>query len=90
MGALVIAIPTNGTLNTLEGPRLHGHSVREKGMEPLVTEAVRVPWVAPHILSRLLNGHAANTPEMAKGIEDRDSAPLRDTAAPGYDPRYRC
>ena len=45
-----------------------GRSVHENCLEPLglsVTEAARVLGVARHTLSRVLNGHAAISPEMA-------------------------
>ena len=49
-----------------------GHSVRENCLEPLglsVTEAARVLGVARHTLSRVLNGHAGISPEMAIRLE---------------------
>ncbi len=49
-----------------------GRSVRENCLEPLglsVTEAARVLGVARHTLSRVLNGHAAISPEMALRLE---------------------
>lgn len=49
-----------------------GRSVRENCLEPLglsVTEAARVLGVARHTLSRVLNGHAAISPEMALPLE---------------------
>lgn len=49
-----------------------GHSIRENCLEPLglsVTEAARVLGVARHTLSRVLNGHAAISPEMALRLE---------------------
>jgi len=45
-----------------------GRSICENCLEPLglsVTEAARVLGVARHTLSRVLNGHAAISPEMA-------------------------
>ena len=49
-----------------------GRSVRENCLEPLglsVTEAARVLGVARHTLSRVLNGHAAISPEMVLRLE---------------------
>ena len=49
-----------------------GRSVRENCLEPLglsVTEAARVLGVARHTLSRVLNGHAGISPEMAIRLE---------------------
>ena len=49
-----------------------GRSIRENCLEPLglsVTEAARVLGVARHTLSRVLNGHAAISPEMALRLE---------------------
>ena len=49
-----------------------GLSVRENCLEPLslsVTEAARVLGVARHTLSRVLNGHAGISPEMAIRLE---------------------
>ena len=49
-----------------------GRSLRENCLEPLglsVTEAARVLGVARHTLSRVLNGHAGISPEMAIRLE---------------------
>ena len=49
-----------------------GRSVRENCLEPLglsVSEAARVLGVARHTLSRVLNGHAGISPEMAIRLE---------------------
>ena len=49
-----------------------GRSVRENCLEPLglsVTEAARRLGVARHTLSRVLNGHAGISPEMAIRLE---------------------
>ncbi len=49
-----------------------GHSIRENCLEPLglnVTAAAKVLGVARHTLSRVLNGHAAISPEMAIRLE---------------------
>ena len=49
-----------------------GRSIRENCQEPLglnVTEAAKILGVARHTLSRVLNGHAAISPEMAIRLE---------------------
>jgi len=49
-----------------------GRSVRDNCLEPLglsVTEAARVLGVARHTLSRVLNGRAGISPEMAIRLE---------------------
>ena len=49
-----------------------GRSIRENCLEPLglsVTEAAKVLGVARHTLSRVLNGHAAISVEMAIRLE---------------------
>ena len=49
-----------------------GRSIRENCLKPLglsVTEAAQVLGVARHTLSRVLNGHAAISPEMALRLE---------------------
>ncbi len=49
-----------------------GHSIRENCLTPLglnVTDAARVLGVARHTLSRVLNGHAAISPEMTIRLE---------------------
>ena len=49
-----------------------GRSVRENCLAPLglsVTDAAKVLGVARHTLSRVLNGHAAISPEMAIRFE---------------------
>ena len=49
-----------------------GRSVRENCLDPLglsVTETARAPGVARHALSRVLNGHAGISPEMAIRLE---------------------
>ena len=49
-----------------------GRGIRENCLEPLglnVTEAARVLGVARHTLSRVLNGQAAISPEMAIRLE---------------------
>ena len=52
----------------MENPAHPGQSIKENLLEPLglsVTDAARVLGVARHTLSRMLNGHAAVSPEMA-------------------------
>ena len=56
----------------MSDPPHPGRSIRENCLEPLglnVTEAARVLGVARHTLSRVLNGHAAISPEMALRLE---------------------
>ncbi len=57
---------------TMNKPPHPGRGIRENCLEPLglnVTEAARVLGVARHTLSRVLNGHAAISPEMAIRLE---------------------
>ena len=52
----------------MNNPPHPGRSIRENCLEPLglnVTEAAKVLGVARHTLSRVLNGRAAISPEMA-------------------------
>ena len=56
----------------MKNPPHPGRSIRENCLDPLglnVTEAARVLGVARHTLSRVLNGHAAISPEMAIRLE---------------------
>ena len=56
----------------MKNPPHPGRSIRENCLDPLglsVTEAARVLDVARHTLSRVLNGHAAVSPEMAIRLE---------------------
>lgn len=56
----------------MKHPPHPGRSIRENCLNPLglnVTEAARVLGVARHTLSRVLNGHAAISPEMAIRLE---------------------
>ncbi len=56
----------------MKNPPHPGLSIKENCLEPLglnVTEAARVLGVARHTLSRVLNGHAAISPEMAIRLE---------------------
>ena len=57
---------------TMSNPPHPGRSIRENCLEPLdlsVAEAAKVLGVARHTLSRVLNGHAAISPEMAIRLE---------------------
>ena len=57
---------------TMSNPPHPGRSIRENCLYPLdlsVAEAARVLGVARHTLSRVLNGHAAISPEMAIRLE---------------------
>ena len=56
----------------MKNPPHPGRSVRENCLAPLglsVTQAAEVLGVARHTLSRVLNGHAAISPEMAIRLE---------------------
>ena len=56
----------------MSNPPHPGRSIRENCLAPLglnVTEAAKVLGVARHTLSRVLNGHAAISPEMAIRLE---------------------
>ncbi len=56
----------------MKDPPHPGPSVRENCLDPLdlsVTEAAEVLGVARHTLSRVLNGHAAISPDMAIRLE---------------------
>ena len=56
----------------MNNPPHPGRSIRENCLEPFglnVTEAAKVLGVARHTLSRVLNGHAAISPEMAIRLE---------------------
>ena len=56
----------------MTNPPHPGRSIRENCLDPLglnVTEAARVLGVARHTLSRVLNGRAAISPEMAIRLE---------------------
>ena len=57
---------------TMNDPPHPGRSIRENCLEPLglnITEAAKVLGVARHTLSRVLNGRAAISPEMAIRLE---------------------
>lgn len=56
----------------MKNPPHPGLSVRQNCLEPLnlsVTEAAEVLGVARHTLSRMLNGHAGISPDMAIRLE---------------------
>lgn len=56
----------------MKNPPHPGRSIRENCLEPLglnVTEAAELLGVARHTLSRVLNGHAGISPDMAIRLE---------------------
>ncbi|MYD51889.1 MAG: HigA family addiction module antidote protein [Dehalococcoidia bacterium] len=56
----------------MKNPPHPGRSIKQNCLEPLglsVTEGARVLGVARHTLSRVLNGHAAISPEVAIRLE---------------------
>lgn len=56
----------------MKNPPHPGRSIRENCLEPLglsITEAADILGVARHTLSRVLNGHAGISPEMAIRLE---------------------
>jgi addiction module HigA family antidote len=56
----------------LKNPPHPGRSIQNACLEPLqlsVTEGAKVLGVARHTLSRVINGHAAVSPEMAIRLE---------------------
>ena len=56
----------------MKSPPHPGRSIKENCLAPLglsVTEAAKALGVARHTLSRVLNGHAAVSPEMAIRLE---------------------
>lgn len=56
----------------MKNPPHPGHSIKDACLEPLglsVTEAAKVLGIARHTLSRVLNGHAGLSPEMAIRLE---------------------
>lgn len=56
----------------MKNPPHPGRSIKENCLEPLgltVTDAAKVLGVARHTLSRILNGHADVSPEMAIRLE---------------------
>ena len=56
----------------MKNPPHPGRSISENCLEPLglsVTDAAKALGVARHTLSRILNGHAAISPEMAIRLE---------------------
>lgn len=56
----------------MKNPPHPGRSIKENCLDPLgmsVTAAARVLGVARHTLSRVLNGHASISPEMAIRLE---------------------
>ncbi len=56
----------------MKNPPHPGSSIKDACLEPLglsVTEAARVLGIARHTLSRVLNGHAGISPDMAIRLE---------------------
>lgn len=56
----------------MKNPPHPGHSIKDACLDPLgltVTEAAQVLGIARHTLSRVLNGHAGISPEMAIRLE---------------------
>ena len=56
----------------MKNPLHPGRSIKENCLDPLglnVTEAAKVLGVVRHTLSRVLNGHAGISPEMAIRLE---------------------
>ena len=56
----------------MKNPPHPGRSIRQNCLDPLglsVTEGAKALGVARHTLSRVLNGHAAISPEMAIRLE---------------------
>ena len=56
----------------MKNPPHPGRGIKESCLDPLglnVTEAAKVLGVSRHTLSRVLNGHAAISPEMAIRLE---------------------
>ena len=56
----------------MKNPPHPGHSIKDTCLDPLglsVTEAAKVLGVAGHTLSRVLNGHAGVSPDMAIRLE---------------------
>ena len=61
-----------GVNMVMSDPPHPGLSIRQNCLDPVgltVTDAAKVLGVARHTLSRLLNGHAAVSPEMALRLE---------------------
>lgn len=56
----------------MKNPPHPGHSIKQNCLDPLglsVTDGAKVLGVARHTLSRVLNGHAAISPEMSIRLE---------------------
>ena len=56
----------------MKDPPHPGHSIKDACLDPLglsVTEAAQALGIARHTLSRVLNGHAGISPEMAIRLE---------------------
>ncbi|MEO8660595.1 MAG: HigA family addiction module antitoxin [Bryobacteraceae bacterium] len=56
----------------MKNPPYPGHTIKDACLDPLglnVIEAAKVLGIPRHTLSRVLNGHAALSPEMAIRLE---------------------
>src|SRR5215469_13588418 len=56
----------------MKNPPHPGHSIKDACLDPLglsVTQAAKVLGIAQHTLSRVLNGHAGVSPDMAIRLE---------------------
>jgi len=56
----------------MRNPPHPGHSIKDACLDPLglsITEAAKVLGIARHTLSRVLNGHAGVSPDMAIRLE---------------------
>jgi antitoxin HigA-1 len=56
----------------MKNPPRPGHSIKDACLDPpglSVTEAAKVLDIARHTLSRVLNGHAGISPDMAVRLE---------------------
>ena len=68
----------------MKNPPHPGRSIKENCLDPLdlnVSEAAKVLGVARHTLSRVLNGHAGISPEMAIRLEKAGLVQCRVLAA---------
>ena len=72
----------------MKNPPHPGYSIKENCLLPLglnVTKAAQVLGVARHTLSRVLNGHAAISPEMAIRLKRLDG-PMQSSGYAGKPP----
>ena len=66
------SIDLESEIKAMKNPPHPGRSIKENCLDPLglnVTEAAKVLGMARHTLSRVLNGHAGISPEMAIRLE---------------------